>query len=123
MHTASVRDARDHRVDGEWTAKDRFCSCERRDLLYAVREYERGIYSGRVISLFFKPLGKHADGAILAKVECYLWLGLEKQKACCFRDLPQGFNVEYAFQVPGDTEQIPRALNYFGETPLYNNLT
>ncbi|GIY90049.1 otoferlin [Caerostris darwini] len=90
-----------------------FARVSARDLLYAVREYERGICSGRVISLFFKPLGKHPDGAILAKVECYLWLGLEKQKACCFRDLPQGFNAEYAFQVPGDADKIPRALNYF----------
>ncbi|XP_055953271.1 otoferlin-like [Argiope bruennichi] len=83
-----------------------------RDLLYAVREYERGSQSGKTLTLFLKPLGRREEEMLLAKVECYLWFGPAKQMDYCFRDLPQGFNMEYAFEAPNDTGGVPKALHY-----------
>ncbi|GBN57812.1 Otoferlin [Araneus ventricosus] len=83
-----------------------------RELLYAVREYERGAQSGKTITLFLKCLGRRGEDTLLAKVECYLWLGVAKQMDYCFRDLPQGFSVEYGFEAPDDTERMPKTLHY-----------
>ncbi|GBN56274.1 Otoferlin [Araneus ventricosus] len=86
-----------------------------RELLYAVREYERGEQSGKTITLFLKCLGRRGDDTLLAKVECYLWLGVAKQMDYCFRDLPQGFSVEYGFEALDDTERMPKTLHYLGK--------
>ncbi|CAL1294164.1 unnamed protein product, partial [Larinioides sclopetarius] len=84
-----------------------------RELLHAVREYERGAKSGKTTTLFFKSLGRRVEETVLAKVECHLWLGVETQMDHCFQDLPQGFSMEYGSESFDGTERVPKTLHYF----------
>ncbi|GFT88061.1 otoferlin [Nephila pilipes] len=93
-----------------------YAKVKAREVLYAVREYERGIHSGKLVTFFFNSLGRKEDDCVSAKMECYLWLGLARQKSYCFKDLPLGYRVEHGFEVPKETESIPRALHYYAKT-------
>ncbi|GFQ64501.1 otoferlin [Trichonephila clavata] len=87
-----------------------------RELLFAVREYERGIHCGKSMTLFFNAFGRKEDDALPAIMECYLWLGLAKQMSYCVKDLTLGYTVDYGFEAPQEAERIPRTLHYFAKT-------
>ncbi|CAF4767027.1 unnamed protein product [Rotaria sp. Silwood1] len=66
------------------------------DLLYNICHGERGLYNGHVQTIFLKtprsantPLNKSSN----AKVQIYLWLGIEEHEPMIFKHLPPGFDL------------------------------
>ncbi|XP_055005471.1 LOW QUALITY PROTEIN: otoferlin [Boleophthalmus pectinirostris] len=66
-----------------------------KDLLYSIVDEETGKDCGKVKAVFLKLPGKKGFGpagwTVQAKLELYLWLGLNKQKKDFLSGLPNGF--------------------------------
>ncbi|XP_061890913.1 otoferlin isoform X2 [Entelurus aequoreus] len=66
-----------------------------KDILYSVVDEETGKDCGKVKAVFLKLPGKkgfgHAGWTVQAKLELYLWLGLNKHKKEFLSGLPNGF--------------------------------
>ncbi|KAM6992481.1 otoferlin isoform 7-T7 [Tautogolabrus adspersus] len=66
-----------------------------KDILYSIVDEETGKDCGKVKAVFLKLPGKkgfgHAGWTVQAKLELYLWLGLNKQRKDFLKGLPNGF--------------------------------
>ncbi|CAK6961861.1 otoferlin isoform X12 [Scomber scombrus] len=88
-----------------------------KDILYSIVDEETGKDCGKVKAVFLKLPGKkgfgHAGWTVQAKLELYLWLGLNKQRKDFLNGLPNGFEeVKAAKMSPGLQSVPPVSLIY-----------
>ncbi|CAF3351971.1 unnamed protein product [Rotaria sp. Silwood1] len=66
------------------------------DLLYSTCEGEKGLYNGRIQTLFLqtpRTSDKPIKSSTNAKIQIFLWLGSEEQELNIFKQLPAGFEM------------------------------
>ncbi|CAF3109617.1 unnamed protein product [Rotaria sp. Silwood2] len=66
------------------------------DILFNLCKGEKGLNNGRVQTIFLKTprsTDKPLDPLINAKVQIYLWLGIEEHESLMFKHLPAGFDM------------------------------
>ncbi|XP_035699842.1 otoferlin-like [Branchiostoma floridae] len=82
-----------------------------RDILYSIVAEETGVNCGKVQTLFLKLPGKRGTGpsgwTIQAKLQLYLWLGLNKHKKDFLGGLPKGYEQTKAIQSAGRLQSVP----------------
>ncbi|XP_041832172.1 otoferlin isoform X8 [Melanotaenia boesemani] len=88
-----------------------------KDILYSIVDEETGKDCGKVKAVFLKLPGKKGFGpagwTVQAKLELYLWLGLNKQRKDFLSGLPNGFEEIKASQTgPGLHSSPPVCLVY-----------
>ncbi|KAK2856173.1 hypothetical protein Q5P01_004908 [Channa striata] len=88
-----------------------------KDILYSIVDEETGKDCGKVKAVFLKLPGKKGFGpagwTVQAKLELYLWLGLNKQKKDFLSGLPNGFEeIKAAKMGPGLHVLPPVSLVY-----------
>ncbi|MEE6477253.1 hypothetical protein FKM82_011430 [Ascaphus truei] len=87
-----------------------------KDILYSIVDEETGKDCGKVKSVFLKLPGKRGFGpagwTVQAKMEVYLWLGLNKQRKDFLCGLPCGFEENKAVKGPGLQSFPPISLSY-----------
>ncbi|XP_041105709.1 otoferlin-like isoform X1 [Polyodon spathula] len=87
-----------------------------KDILYSTVEEESGKECGKVKTVFLKLPGKKGLGpagwTVQAKMEMYLWLGLNKQRKDFLSGLPNGFEENKALKGPGLQSLPPISLTY-----------
>ncbi|XP_074471832.1 otoferlin isoform X7 [Sebastes fasciatus] len=88
-----------------------------KDILYSIVDEETGKDCSKVKAVFLKLPGKKGFGpagwTVQAKLECYLWLGLNKQKKDFLNGLPNGFEeIKSAKMGPGLQSVPPVSLVY-----------
>uniref|UniRef100_A0A8D3C139 Otoferlin a n=1 Tax=Scophthalmus maximus TaxID=52904 RepID=A0A8D3C139_SCOMX len=88
-----------------------------KDILYSIVDEESGKDCGKVKAVFLKLPGKkgfgHAGWTVQAKLELYLWLGLNKQRKDFLSGLPNGFEEIKADKMgPGLNSVPPVSLVY-----------
>ncbi|CAF2056570.1 unnamed protein product [Rotaria magnacalcarata] len=78
------------------------------DLLFSACQGERGVYNGRVQTLFLqtpRTSDKPIKSSTNAKIQIYLWLGTEEQELNIFKQLPTGFDMP-PLPLTNDTKYI-----------------
>ncbi|XP_071335504.1 otoferlin isoform X5 [Trachinotus anak] len=88
-----------------------------KDILYSIVDEETGKDCGKVKAVFLKLPGKKGFGpagwTVQAKLELYLWLGLNKQRKDFLSGLPNGFEeIKSAKMGPGLQSIPPVSLVY-----------
>ncbi|KAG7239655.1 hypothetical protein INR49_028591 [Caranx melampygus] len=88
-----------------------------KDILYSIVDEETGKDCGKVKAVFLKLPGKKGFGpagwTVQAKLELYLWLGLNKQRKDFLSGLPNGFEeIKAAKMGPGLHSVPPVSLVY-----------
>ncbi|XP_049914864.1 otoferlin isoform X2 [Epinephelus moara] len=88
-----------------------------KDILYSIVDEETGKDCGKVKAVFLKLPGKKGFGpagwTVQAKLELYLWLGLNKQRKDFLNGLPNGFEeIKSAKMGPGLQSVPPVSLIY-----------
>ncbi|XP_040920171.1 otoferlin isoform X5 [Toxotes jaculatrix] len=88
-----------------------------KDILYSIVDEETGKDCGKVKTVFLKLPGKKGFGpagwTVQAKLELYLWLGLNKQRKDFLSGLPNGFEeIKAAKMGPGLHSGPPVSLVY-----------
>ncbi|XP_027140250.1 otoferlin isoform X6 [Larimichthys crocea] len=88
-----------------------------KDILYSIVDEEMGKDCGKVKAVFLKLPGKKGFGpagwTVQAKLELYLWLGLNKQRKDFLNGLPNGFEeIKAAKMGPGLHAVPPVSLVY-----------
>ncbi|XP_076612936.1 otoferlin isoform X13 [Chaetodon auriga] len=88
-----------------------------KDILYSIVDEETGKDCGKVKAVFLKLPGKKGFGpagwTVQAKLELYLWLGLNKQRKDFLNGLPNGFEeIKAAKMGPGLHAVPPVSLVY-----------
>ncbi|XP_069584578.1 otoferlin isoform X21 [Ranitomeya imitator] len=87
-----------------------------KDILYSIVDEETGKDCGKVKCLFLKLPGKRGFGpagwTVQAKMEVYMWLGLNKQRKDFLCGLPCGFEEIKAVKGPGLQCFPPISLSY-----------
>uniref|UniRef100_A0A8C5PB94 Otoferlin n=1 Tax=Leptobrachium leishanense TaxID=445787 RepID=A0A8C5PB94_9ANUR len=87
-----------------------------KDILYSIVDEETGKDCGKVKCVFLKLPGKRGFGpagwTVQAKMEVYLWLGLNKQRKDFLCGLPCGFEENKAVKGPGLQSFPPISLSY-----------
>ncbi|CAH2245473.1 otoferlin isoform X1 [Pelobates cultripes] len=87
-----------------------------KDILYSIVDEETGKDCGKVKCVFLKLPGKRGFGpagwTVQAKMEVYLWLGLNKQRKDFLCGLPCGFEENKAIKGPGLQSFPPISLGY-----------
>ncbi|CAN9507842.1 unnamed protein product [Ophioblennius macclurei] len=88
-----------------------------KDILYSIVDEETGKDCGKVKAVFLKLPGKKGFGpagwTVQAKLELYLWLGLNKQRKDFLSGLPNGFEeIKAAKTGPGLQSVPPVSLVY-----------
>uniref|UniRef100_A0A3Q0RNW6 Otoferlin n=1 Tax=Amphilophus citrinellus TaxID=61819 RepID=A0A3Q0RNW6_AMPCI len=82
-----------------------------KDILYSIVDEETGKDCGKVKAAFLKLPGKKGFGpagwTVQAKLELYLWLGLNKQRKDFLRGLPNGFEEIKATKTGPGLQSIP----------------
>ncbi|XP_020488507.1 otoferlin isoform X5 [Labrus bergylta] len=82
-----------------------------KDILYSIVDEETGKDCGKVKAVFLKLPGKkgfgHAGWTVQAKLELYLWLGLNKQRKDFLKGLPNGFEEVKAINTGPVLQSIP----------------
>uniref|UniRef100_A0A8C6TZ59 Otoferlin a n=1 Tax=Neogobius melanostomus TaxID=47308 RepID=A0A8C6TZ59_9GOBI len=82
-----------------------------KDILYSIVDEETGKDCGKVKAVFLKLPGKkgfgHAGWTVQAKLELYLWLGLNKQKKDFLSGLPNGFEEVKATKSTPTLQSVP----------------
>ncbi|XP_060907939.1 otoferlin [Labrus mixtus] len=82
-----------------------------KDILYSIVDEETGKDCGKVKAVFLKLPGKkgfgHAGWTVQAKLELYLWLGLNKQRKDFLKGLPNGFEEVKAINTGPVLHSIP----------------
>ncbi|XP_028252996.1 otoferlin isoform X2 [Parambassis ranga] len=82
-----------------------------KDILYSIVDEETGKDCGKVNAVFLKLPGKKGFGpagwTVQAKLELYLWLGLNKQRKDFLSGLPNGFEEVKAVQTGPGLQSIP----------------
>ena len=85
------------------------------DLFYSPCQGERGLFNGRVQTLFLRvpqTSDKPIKSSTNAKVQIYLWLGTEDHDEDIFKQLPSGFQMP---PLPLTVET--KTIQYFGSSP------
>ncbi|XP_035279805.1 otoferlin isoform X6 [Anguilla anguilla] len=87
-----------------------------KDILYSIVDEESGKDCGKVKAVFLRLPGKKGFGqagwTVQAKMEMYLWLGLNKQRKDFLSGLPSGFQEVKAAKGPGLQSVPPISLVY-----------
>ncbi|XP_043918777.1 otoferlin isoform X5 [Protopterus annectens] len=87
-----------------------------KDILYSIVDEETGKDCGKVKTVFLKLPGKRGFGpagwTVQAKMEVYMWLGLNKQRKDFLNGLPSGFEENKAVKGPGLQSFPPISLTY-----------
>uniref|UniRef100_A0AAR2K1P0 C2 domain-containing protein n=1 Tax=Pygocentrus nattereri TaxID=42514 RepID=A0AAR2K1P0_PYGNA len=87
-----------------------------KDILYSIVDEERGKDCGKVKAVFLRLPGKKGFGpagwTVQAKLEMYLWLGLNKQRKDFLSGLPSGFEENKAVKGTGLQVVPPISLVY-----------
>nr|XP_015203273.1 PREDICTED: otoferlin isoform X3 [Lepisosteus oculatus] len=87
-----------------------------KDILYSIVDEESGRDCGKVKTVFLKLPGKKGFGpagwTVQAKMEMYLWLGLNKQRKDFLSGLPNGFEENKTVKGPGLQSFPPISLTY-----------
>ncbi|XP_069089789.1 otoferlin isoform X7 [Pleurodeles waltl] len=87
-----------------------------KDILYSIVDEEMGKDCGKVKTVFLKLPGKRGFGpagwTVQAKMEIYLWLGLNKQRKDFLSGLPCGFEENKGARGPGLQSFPPISLAY-----------
>ncbi|XP_061097986.1 otoferlin [Conger conger] len=87
-----------------------------KDILYSIVDEESGKDCGKVKAVFLRLPGKKGFGpagwTVQAKMEMYLWLGLNKQRKDFLSGLPNGFEEVKATKGPGLQSVPPISLVY-----------
>uniref|UniRef100_A0A7N8Y6B1 Otoferlin n=1 Tax=Mastacembelus armatus TaxID=205130 RepID=A0A7N8Y6B1_9TELE len=82
-----------------------------KDILYSIVDEETGKDCGKVKAVFLKLPGKKGFGpagwTVQAKLELYLWLGLNKQRKDFLSGLPNGFEEIKAAKMGPSLQSIP----------------
>ncbi|XP_023134443.2 otoferlin isoform X5 [Amphiprion ocellaris] len=82
-----------------------------KDILYSIVDEETGKDCGKVKAVFLKLPGKkgfgHAGWTVQAKLELYLWLGLNKQRKDFLTGLPNGFEELKATKTGPGLQSVP----------------
>ncbi|XP_036941909.1 otoferlin isoform X8 [Acanthopagrus latus] len=82
-----------------------------KDILYSIVDEETGKDCGKVKAVFLKLPGKKGFGpagwTVQAKLELYLWLGLNKQRKDFLSGLPNGFEEIKAAQAGPGLQSVP----------------
>ncbi|KAM7395295.1 hypothetical protein PAMA_006863 [Pampus argenteus] len=82
-----------------------------KDILYSIVDEETGKDCGKVKAVFLKLPGKKGFGpagwTVQAKLELYLWLGLNKQRKDFLNGLPNGFEEIRAAKMGTGLQSIP----------------
>uniref|UniRef100_A0A1A7XN40 Otoferlin n=2 Tax=Iconisemion striatum TaxID=60296 RepID=A0A1A7XN40_9TELE len=82
-----------------------------KDILYSMVEEETGKDCGKVKAVFLKLPGKKGFGpagwTVQAKLELYLWLGLNKQRKDFLSGLPNGFEEIKAAKIGSGHHSVP----------------
>uniref|UniRef100_A0A8D3CQE5 Otoferlin a n=1 Tax=Scophthalmus maximus TaxID=52904 RepID=A0A8D3CQE5_SCOMX len=82
-----------------------------KDILYSIVDEESGKDCGKVKAVFLKLPGKkgfgHAGWTVQAKLELYLWLGLNKQRKDFLSGLPNGFEEIKADKMGPGLNSVP----------------
>uniref|UniRef100_A0A3B5A619 Otoferlin n=1 Tax=Stegastes partitus TaxID=144197 RepID=A0A3B5A619_9TELE len=82
-----------------------------KDILYSIVDEETGKDCGKVKAVFLKLPGKKGFGpagwTVQAKLELYLWLGLNKQRKDFLTGLPNGFEELKAAKVGSGLQSVP----------------
>uniref|UniRef100_A0A3Q2XW12 Otoferlin n=1 Tax=Hippocampus comes TaxID=109280 RepID=A0A3Q2XW12_HIPCM len=87
-----------------------------KDILYSGMDEERGKDCGKVKTSFLRIPGKRGFGpagwTVQAKIEIYLWLGLNRQRKDYLCGLPNGFEENRLSKGPGSPLSPPISLTY-----------
>lgn len=87
-----------------------------KDILFSIVDEEMGKDCGKVKAVFLRLPGKkgfgHAGWTVQAKLEMYLWLGLNKQRKDFLSGLPSGFEENKAAKEIGIQAVPPVSLVY-----------
>eukprot|EP00062_Callorhinchus_milii_P015036 gi/632964862/ref/XP_007898605.1/ PREDICTED: otoferlin isoform X2 [Callorhinchus milii] len=87
-----------------------------KDILYSIVDEETGKDCGKVKTVFLKLPGKRGFGpagwTVQAKMEIYLWLGLNKQRKDFLSGLPSGYEENKAMKGLGLQSFPPISLTY-----------
>ncbi|XP_046873889.1 otoferlin-like [Hypomesus transpacificus] len=87
-----------------------------KDILYSPVDEETGKDCGKVKTIFLRLPGKKGFGTagwtVQAKIEIYLWLGLNKQRKDFLCGLPNGFEENKLARGPGLQPSPPISLTY-----------
>ncbi|XP_026854829.2 otoferlin isoform X7 [Electrophorus electricus] len=87
-----------------------------KDILYSIVDEEMGKDCGKVKACFLRLPGKKGFGqagwTVQAKLEMYLWLGLNKQRKDFLSGLPNGFEEKKAMKSSGLQSVPPISLIY-----------
>ncbi|XP_056419695.1 otoferlin isoform X2 [Hyla sarda] len=87
-----------------------------KDILYSIVDEETGKDCGKVKCVFLKLPGKRGFGpagwTVQAKMEVYMWLGLNKQRKDFLCGIPSGFEEIKAIRGPGLQSFPPISLSY-----------
>ena len=78
------------------------------DLLFSLCDGEKGLNNGRVETIFLKTprsTDKPIKSATNAKVQIFLWLGVEEHEPFLFKQLPSGFEMP-PLPLPPDTKTL-----------------
>ncbi|KAM9339086.1 otoferlin isoform 1-T1 [Symphorus nematophorus] len=82
-----------------------------KDILYSIVDEETGKDCGKVKAVFLKLPGKKGFGpagwTVQAKLELYLWLGLNKQRKDFLSGLPNGFEEVKAAKTGAGLQSVP----------------
>uniref|UniRef100_UPI0037E85376 otoferlin n=1 Tax=Semicossyphus pulcher TaxID=241346 RepID=UPI0037E85376 len=82
-----------------------------KDILYSIVDEETGKDCGKVKAVFLKLPGKKGFGpagwTVQAKLELYLWLGLNKQRKDFLNGLPNGFEEIKAVKTGPGLQSVP----------------
>ncbi|XP_034383459.1 otoferlin [Cyclopterus lumpus] len=82
-----------------------------KDILYSIVDEEMGKDCGKVKAVFLKLPGKKGFGpagwTVQAKLELYLWLGLNKQRKDFLTGLPNGFEEIKSAQMGHGLQSVP----------------
>uniref|UniRef100_A0A7N6B6M3 C2 domain-containing protein n=1 Tax=Anabas testudineus TaxID=64144 RepID=A0A7N6B6M3_ANATE len=82
-----------------------------KDILYSIVDEETGKDCGKVKAVFLKLPGKKSFGpagwTVQAKLELYLWLGLNKQRKDFLSGLPNGFEEIKAAKMGPSLQSVP----------------
>uniref|UniRef100_A0A4W4F459 Otoferlin n=1 Tax=Electrophorus electricus TaxID=8005 RepID=A0A4W4F459_ELEEL len=94
-----------------------------KDILYSIVDEEMGKDCGKVKACFLRLPGKKGFGqagwTVQAKLEMYLWLGLNKQRKDFLSGLPNGFEEKKAMKSSGLQSVPPISLIYNSKDELY----
>ncbi|XP_071963772.1 otoferlin-like [Antedon mediterranea] len=88
-----------------------------RKLIFSKKQEEIGELCGKMQTIFLKLPGKWAAGMsgwkVQAKLEVFLWLGLNKERKHILPGLPTGYDPRYGIgRIPAPKKSLPSVIKY-----------